>query len=133
MYWVDKHLIFTYYQKDKEFDEFLPKNVINFMSIAVAIHLLFGIFLFSNQNILNSQSQDAFKYGYNAQYLNNFWIAQNHIILYIIMSIVFVIIIIFQLVIINTFHNWFSLISIIIYTIFNQKIIVKYKQFLCKF
>lgn len=96
MYWVDKHLIFTYYQKDKEFDEFLPKNVINFMSIAVAIHLLFGIFLFSNQNILNSQSQDAFKYGYNAQYLNNFWIAQNHIILYIIMSIVFVIIIIFE-------------------------------------
>jgi len=75
MYWIDKHLIFTYYKKDKDFDEKLLDTVLDIMPIAIAIHLFFAIFMFSSQNILYSQSQDSLKYGLNSQYLNKFWTA----------------------------------------------------------
>jgi hypothetical protein len=51
-YWVDKFLVLTYYSKPAFLDESLALSIQSWFKFAIVLHLIGGILMYSNSNIL---------------------------------------------------------------------------------
>lgn len=51
-YWVDKELVFYHYRKPEMYDENLAIKTLSWYKYAVVLHLIGGILMYSNSNIL---------------------------------------------------------------------------------
>lgn len=53
-YWADKCMLFRYYKKPVNFDDYLAKKTILWHKYALVLHLLGGCLMLSNTDILPS-------------------------------------------------------------------------------
>ena len=53
-YWVDKYLVLTYYSKPAFLDESLALRILSLFKFAIILHLIGGILMYANSNILPS-------------------------------------------------------------------------------
>ncbi len=51
-YWVDKYLVLTYYSKPAFLDQSLSLSILAWFKFAVILHLIGGILMYANSNIL---------------------------------------------------------------------------------
>ena len=55
-YWVDKYLVLTYYSKPAYLDQSLSLSILSWFKFAVILHLIGGILMYANSNILPTYS-----------------------------------------------------------------------------
>ena len=53
-FWVDKWLLFNYYRKSEFFTRHLSQSIVKLLPWAVALHILFGLIVFSTPYLLNT-------------------------------------------------------------------------------
>ena len=56
MHWLYKTLLLKYYQKTDSFNQQLPQFSMFYIKLAIFLHILFSALMFSNEEILQSQS-----------------------------------------------------------------------------
>ena len=70
-FWMDKFLLLRYYRLTEGYTAKLSKNIIRILPIAVILHLLFGLVLISNRNLLQSTIYKNFWLGNNSKYFHS--------------------------------------------------------------
>ena len=55
LYFVYKYLLLSFYSKTKAFNEVLSQTSIHYFKIGMIIHVLVGMWVFSNSNVISSR------------------------------------------------------------------------------
>ncbi len=50
-YWFDKYMLITFCRRPPIYNEDLIMKILNMVQYAILIHMIFGIFIFSNSDI----------------------------------------------------------------------------------
>ena len=85
-YWTDKFLLLRYYRLTSGYTKFLSRNAISVMPLAVVLHILFGLVIFSNPQILQSEINPSY-FGNDTKYYNTSRLGQRHVVIFLWASI----------------------------------------------
>jgi len=104
-FWVDKWLIFNFYKKTAHFTRYLSTSVVNLLPLAVIVHALFGLMIFSYQVIFKSDHVNIMTFGNNSQYFNKDRLGQVHVVVFVSVNVLIVMLFMFE----STFVHWWRL------------------------
>lgn len=60
LFWVYKTLLIKFYQKTIAFNQDLPNYTIRYFKVAVFMHLVMAIFMYTNRDILTSSTLEKY-------------------------------------------------------------------------
>lgn len=60
-YWCDKFLLFYYYRKPVNYNDYIAKKTVDWHKYALILHLIGGVLMLSNSSILPSINDDVAK------------------------------------------------------------------------
>ena len=95
-YVVDKILLLKYYRLTNGFTKHLTTSIVKKFPIAVVMHILFSLFMFSYPNLLNSQLFSKWYGISDSQYFNYPRVSQLHNVIFLIGAVVALTIIWFE-------------------------------------
>ena len=70
-FWIDKFLLLRYYRLTEGYTYKLSQRIIKILPIAVVLHLMFGLVLISNRDLLSSEISHNFWLGNKSKYFHN--------------------------------------------------------------
>lgn len=94
-FWVDKWLVFNFYRKTPQFTKFLSASVVKVLPLAVFVHALFGLIMFSYQAIFRSTVITPW-FGNYTQYFSKERLGQTHVAVFTIVNLLIVVLFMFE-------------------------------------
>lgn len=94
-FWIDKWLVFNFYRKTPQFTKFLSGSVVRLLPLAVFVHALFGLIMFSYQAIFRSQVITPWVGNYT-QYFSKERLGQIHVAAFTIVNLLIVVLFTFE-------------------------------------
>jgi len=85
-YWIDKFLILRYYKSAAYFTKHLSKAVVKILPLALFLHMIFGLFMFSWPDGLNSNLVNHWFGTSMLQHLTKERLSQYHVLIFEIAS-----------------------------------------------
>ena len=96
MFWVDKILILRYHKITSGYTKWTSRQVVKIMPLAAVAHILFGFFMYSYPYILSSNYNSGWFGLENSKYFNSKRLGQHHMIVFICVSALILLLIIFE-------------------------------------
>lgn len=81
-FWTDKFLLLRYYRLTPGYTKRLSARVVMLLPLAVLLHFLFGVVVFSNPSILISEILSGY-FGNNSKYYNSDRVGQIHVVIFV--------------------------------------------------
>ena len=94
-YWIDKYLLLRYYRITPGFTSELSAKAIALLPLAVGVHCMFGIVIFSYPRILKGDQLDI-QIGNNTKYYNPERLGKLHTFIFLAFSVIIFVIILLQ-------------------------------------